>query len=224
MGRRPFVPRRRATRAAAAVCVAVGVWLLADAALVRGRSFVWQEINASRFGRLAPAGVLESPLPSGPWAGHGSSAATRVGSALASGRAFKRGEAVARLRVPRLGLDSLVAEGTDRATLALGPGHLEGSALPGGRDNCIIAGHRDGAFARLRTVRPGDTVEVTGADGTHRYRVLDVRVVPKEDNSVLRPSPRPLLTLITCYPFEHVGPAPKRLVVIGELLDDGGPA
>jgi len=219
MNRRSSTALGRALRVAGVVCLATGGWILAEAALLRGRSLVWQSLNGARFGRLAPPADGESPLPPGPWARLTLTGAGQGGLGPAAARAFKHGDAVARLRLPRLGLDSVIAEGTDRATLALGPGHLEGSALPGGRDNCIIAGHRDGAFARLRNVRPGDTVEITAADGTHRYRVLHVRVVPKEDTSVLRPSPRPLLTLITCYPFEHVGPAPQRLVVVGEMLD-----
>ncbi len=209
MGARACGAGRAAARLAGAACIAAGTWLLADTALIRGRGFVWQEIHAPRFApRIAPVDP-ESPLP-----------AVRPDAATTSaGRAFKRGEAVARLRLPRLGLDSVIIEGTDRKSLSLGPGHLEGSGLPGERDNCIIAGHRDGAFARLGAVRPGDTVDLTDADGSHRYRVLQVRVVPKEDTSVLRPTTRPLLSLITCYPFDHVGPAPQRLVVVGEMLD-----
>ena len=205
---------RAAARVTGAACVLAGAWLLANTAFVRGRGFLWQELHAPPFSfRIAPADP-ESPLP-----------AVRPDIARRpAGRAFKRGEAVAHLRLPRLGLDSVIIEGTDRASLSLGPGHLEGSGLPGDSDNCIIAGHRDGAFARLRSVRAGDTVELTASDGTHRYRVLLVRVVSKEDTSVLRPSSRPLLTLITCYPFEHVGPAPQRLVAVGELLPEDDPA
>ncbi len=130
------------------------------------------------------------------------------------------GEAVARLRIPRLGIDAVVTEGTDPVSLRLGPGHMPGSALPGEADNCIIAGHRDGAFQRLVAVRAGDVVEIEGPLGVSRYRVWDVEVVKKDDTRPLAPSRRAELTLVTCYPIHYVGPAPRRLVVRGELVGD----
>ena len=131
------------------------------------------------------------------------------------------GSPLARLRVARLGIDAVVVEGSDPASLLLGPGHLEGSALPGEPDNCIIAGHRDGPFGRLRSVQRGDVVELaTRAGRTTRYSVRSVDIVDKDDTRVLAPTDGPLLTLVTCYPFHYIGHAPRRFIVRAVLLDD----
>ena len=46
-----------------------------------------------------------------------------------------------------------------------------------------------------------------------------VLVMLKDDAAVLSPTDRPTLTLVTCYPFRYPGPAPRRLVVRGELVE-----
>ena len=118
---------------------------------------------------------------------------------------------------------TVVVEGTDSRSLSLGPGHLEGSALPGAPDNCVIAGHRDGPFGRLREARAGDVLELAGRAGAvARYRVLSVEVVGEDDTRALAPSRDPRLTLVTCYPFHFLGRAPRRFVVRAALLDDRG--
>jgi sortase A len=135
----------------------------------------------------------------------------------------RHGTPVARLRVARLGIEAVVVEGTDPGSLLLGPGHLEGSALPGEPDNCIIAGHRDGSFGRLRSVRQGDVVELaTGAGRTARYSVRSVEIVDKDDTRALARTDGPLLTLVTCYPFHYIGRAPRRFIVRAVLLGDQG--
>jgi len=178
---------------------------LVYAGIVTTRAWVWQVRHADRF-QVAPRVATPPSRPREP---------LPVDPAPPS-----RGGALARLRVPRLGIDVVVAEGTDSRTLSLGPGHLEGSALPGQSDNCIIAGHRDGPFSRLRGARPGDRVEITDVAGLKSYRVDSVDVIDKRDTRVLAPSSTPLLTLVTCYPFHYVGHAPRRFIVRATLLDD----
>ena len=46
----------------------------------------------------------------------------------------------------------------------------------------------------------------------------DTRVISPKDVSVLDPTPEPTLTLVTCYPFRYVGPAPERFIVRADLL------
>jgi LPXTG-site transpeptidase (sortase) family protein len=125
----------------------------------------------------------------------------------------RHGEALGRLRVRRLGLDVMVAEGSDVATLRLGPGHMEGSALPGEGDNCIIAGHRDGPFRALRRIRRGDLIEMRTGRTVYHYEVRSVGVVGRDDTTPLARAAEPILTLVTCYPFDFVGPAPGRFIV-----------
>ena len=196
---------RRSLTVLSAAGLVAGTVLLGGAASLRLRAAAWQESNAVRF-EARPAGA--DPRPGSPaWPSAGERARPHLGRPMA------------RLRIDRLGLDTVVAEGTDDRILLRGPGHLRGSGLPGERDNCIIAGHRDGAFARLEGIREGDLVEVADDGGPKRYRVVRVEVVDKEDTAVLSPTDRPTLTLITCYPFRYPGPAPRRLVVRGELME-----
>jgi sortase A len=187
------------------LCVAAGAVLLLGAAVVRLKGIAWQGAHQDDF-QLPARG--RGPVPEG-------------ATASARSAAFKRGQAIGRLRLARLGIDAVVVEGTDARSLRLGPGHMEGTALPGDRDNCIVAGHRDGPFARLPSARAGDIVEISDGARTSRYEILHMHVVPKDDVRDLAPATQPILTLITCYPINHVGPAPNRLVVRAALLEDG---
>jgi len=183
-----------------------GASLLVCAASITVRSRIWQGRNADLF-----AAATEP-----------ASDATRSFGAAAPGPP-RRGEALALLRAPRLGIETVVVEGTDSRSLSLGPGHLEGSALPGAPDNCVIAGHRDGPFGRLRAARPGDVLELAGRAGdVARYSVLSVEVVGQDDTRPLDPSREPRLTLVTCYPFYVLGRAGRRFIVRAALLDDRG--
>lgn len=115
--------------------------------------------------------------------------------------------------IPRLGTSAAILEGTGERSLEQGAGHVPGTALPAAAGNAAIAGHRDSVFRALRRVAIGDRVEVTTPASTHTYAVDSIRVVPPTDVSVLAPSRTEELTLITCYPFNYIGPAPERFVV-----------
>jgi len=97
--------------------------------------------------------------------------------------------------------------------LRLGAGHIEGTPLPGEPGNIGIAGHRDTFFRELKDVRENDEIDLQTATGLFRYEVDWVKVVAPDDNSVLATSTESALTLVTCYPFYLVGPAPNRFVV-----------
>ncbi len=117
------------------------------------------------------------------------------------------------LRIPRIGLEAPVLEGTDDWTLNRAVGHIDGTAAPGASGNCGIAGHRDGFFRGLKDVSPGDVLQLTTLHGSQEYRIEKIRIVPPEDISVLDPTPQATLSLVTCYPFYYVGSAPKRYIV-----------
>jgi sortase A len=127
---------------------------------------------------------------------------------------------VARLRVPEQGSDMIVLSGATGRTLAFGPGHLAGSALPGAPGNTVLSGHRDTHFAFLREIQLGAAIELRGADGaTRRYRVTERRVVHERETGWLAESVETKLTLITCYPFDAVLPGgPLRYVVTAHLV------
>jgi sortase A len=120
---------------------------------------------------------------------------------------------IGRMEIPRLSLSVIVMEGTTTTTLRHAAGHIEGTALPGQPGNVGISGHRDTFFRPLRHIEPNDLITLTTLAGEFRYRVLSSQVVPPDDVAVLDPSPTEILTLVTCYPFYFVGPAPSRFIV-----------
>ena len=111
-------------------------------------------------------------------------------------------------------------EGSDDRTLRRGAGHIEDTPLPGQRGNVGIAGHRDTVFRALRGAKAGDALSLTMPDRVYQYRVTRTLIVKPEDVYVLDPTARPTLTLVTCYPFEFIGHAPKRFIVQAELVDE----
>ncbi len=127
--------------------------------------------------------------------------------------------AIAILRIPKIHVEVAVLEGTDDLTLNRGVGHVAGTANPGEIGNIAIAGHRDGFFRGLKDVALGDTIEMSTKDRTETYIIDRITVVDPNDVSVLTPSRRPVLTLITCYPFYFIGSAPKRYIVQASVAD-----
>lgn len=128
------------------------------------------------------------------------------------------GHAVMLIRIPRLGLDAAVIEGTGLDQLAEGPGHYPGSALPGERGNTAIAGHRTTyghPFNRLDELRVGDHVVLTTATADFDYTVAEApRVVSPGDVGVINDLGDSRLTLTTCNPKYS---ASQRLVVVAHL-------
>ena len=138
--------------------------------------------------------------------------------AEAEAPALRPGDPVARLTVPDLALDVMALEGVDEATLDRGAGHFPGSALPGEPGNASFAAHRDTFFRALGRVGEGTEIHLETSRGAHVYRVTETRVVGPDAVEVVAPLPGSQLTLVTCYPFDWVGPAPRRFVVRAVLL------
>ena len=135
--------------------------------------------------------------------------------------ALHRGAPVATLWIPRVELSAVVLHGSDAQTLRRGPGHLENTPLPGQPGNVVIAGHRDSFFWPLRNIRLGDDIFLDTPRGRVHYEVTSVRVVKPHDISVLAPTARAIVTLITCYPFWVFGNAPDRFVVRAAAVVNG---
>jgi sortase A len=123
------------------------------------------------------------------------------------------GAPLAILSIPKTGLEVPVLAGTDDLTLNRGVGLIDGTPRPGEIGNAGVAGHRDGFFRCLKDVGVGDTIEVRSLSARHSYIVESIRIVQPEDVSVLDPTPSPVLTLVTCYPFYFIGSAPQRYIV-----------
>jgi sortase A len=123
------------------------------------------------------------------------------------------GGPLGRIEIASIGLTAMVEEGTGRKTLQRGVGHIVGTSLLGQSGNAGLAGHRDTFFRKLRNIHEGDEITVTTLAGTFLYRVDLISIVEPQDSAVLRDSGGDFLTLVTCYPFTFVGPAPKRFIV-----------
>jgi sortase A len=123
---------------------------------------------------------------------------------------------VGRLEIPRLGVSVMVVEGVDDSDLKRAVGHIPRTALPWESGNVGIAGHRDTFFRPLRSIQRDDAITVSTFHGAYSYRVVSTSVVRPEDIQVLYPAGRDSLTLVTCFPFEYVGAAPKRFIVRAE--------
>ena len=129
------------------------------------------------------------------------------------------GSVIAKLEAPSVQMTTTVLEGSDDATLSRGAGHIEDTPFPGQPGNIGIAGHRDTVFRPLRRIKVGDPLQITTANRTYRYRISKTLIVGPDDVYVLDPTAHPTVTLVTCYPFEFIGHAPKRFIVQAELID-----
>jgi sortase A len=132
---------------------------------------------------------------------------------------LEEGAYVGTLLIPRFNAVMAVRQGERESTLRRGPGHLPSTPLPGEAGNSVIAGHRDTHFYILKDIQIGDDIVIQQNSVEFRYRVRHTEVVKPTDTQVLLPTIEPTLTLITCYPFYFIGPAPRRFVVVAELLE-----
>ena len=126
---------------------------------------------------------------------------------------LREGDVIGRLDVPRFGISVIVLQGIAENTLTVGAGHVPETPLPGAAGNIVIAAHRDTFFRKLDGIRPGDRIQVATLRGSYEYIVDSTEVVDPDDIQVMESRGRSELTLITCYPFYLVGPAPKRFIV-----------
>ena len=135
------------------------------------------------------------------------SAADAARKILADARRYRRkepqGAAIGRLVVPRLGLNMVLVNGTDTATLKKGPGRDPHTYMPGERELVYIAGHRTtylAPFAHIDDLRPGDRVTLRMPYARFDYRVTGHRIVDSHDLSVLRSHHREVVALQACHP------------------------
>lgn len=191
--------------------LAVGILALSYCAFVRLDASLYQAYQTWRFERALkgskPAiGSVEQLHPS-PLPALAEADRARVESAALEG------SPLGRIEIGTIGLSAMILEGTDGKTLRRAVGHIPGTALPGQQGNIAITGHRDTFFRGLRNIHKDDEITLTTLDGAYSYRVDFTQVVQPEDIAVLDHSDDAILTLVTCYPFYFVGPAPERFVV-----------
>src|SRR5450759_3312564 len=190
------------------VLFAGGVLLLAYCAFVLVDTRIFQQGERRQLERLlavrqeTKGGASPAPSPTAP----------------ANPPPARTGGLMGRIEIPRLGLSAIVMEGIGAKTLRRAVGHIPGTALPGQPGNVAISGHRDTFFRPLRNIRQNDIITLTTLLGEYRYRVVSTRVVHPDNVAMLDPSNSEVLTLVTCYPFYFVGPAPNRFIVRAERV------
>jgi len=173
----------------------LGFWQLGRGALIPAKAWLAQELMQRAWQR-AQAGLPDTrPWP---WADT---------------------QPVARLIARDGDIELIVLAGASGRTLAFGPGHMATSVLPGDAGNSIIAGHRDTHFRFVRTLRVGDRIVVERSDGRQLvFRVTGTDVVDARYGSLLLDTETPMLSLVTCYPFDsHDTGGPMRYVVSAAL-------
>jgi sortase A len=215
--------RRRLVRALSTVLIAIGALVLADAAA----TLLWQEpITAlqTRLRQDSLAGDLHRLQARGP---------TRLEARALTGldgdrrriaflaRSLQRrtaaGDAIGRLRIPRIGADFVLVKGSDPADLRSGPGTYDGTPLPGVAGTAAIAGHRTtylAPFRHLDDLRPRDRITVEMPYATFTYRVERTRIVAADALWILRRTGYDRLVLSACHPLFS---AAQRIVVFARL-------
>jgi sortase A len=180
----------------------VGVLALGYWSVVFLSSRVYQVIEGREFSRAVQAMAVQDPKTVG----------TRP-TAKPKPQRQMDGAVIGSLAIPRLGLSTIVVEGSGDRELKVAAGHIPGTSFPGQVGNVGIAAHRDTFFRPLRRIRKDDTIVLTTLNGKFDYRVVSTDIVTPDDVQVLFPAESETLTLVTCYPFNFVGSAPERFIV-----------
>ena len=192
---------RRALIWGSAVSVASGLACLAWFVFYQVDAAVYEQ---SQTALLQEESSGESPVPE---AAAGATRSPRVDPKV-----------LGRIEIARLGVSGVIRDGVDGETLRRAVGRVPNSARPGEKGNLVLAAHRQQQFRGLRHVRPGDRIRLTTPRGRFEYEVERAWVVEPQEVSVMDATPGRQITLLTCYPFDYVGPAPQRFVVRGRQV------
>jgi sortase A len=183
--------------------VLVWAWGLSEGALyqyAQGVQFATEVSDTE----LGSAGNPAAPQADPPFA---------ISTMLAPRLAGRDSSLIGKLEIPSIQLSVMLREGVDAASLRKAAGHLPSSALPGDSGNFVLLGHRDTFFRPLRGIAQGDTIRVRSLRQVFTYTVDSIRIESPELSWAVQDTSAPVLTLITCFPFDYVGPAPRRFVV-----------
>lgn len=188
-----------------------GIWFTTTNAYTLLKGYLlYKTSQAQETEKVAPAAKQDTALAS-------EDPEQEVHTALYSERPAI-GEEFGELYIPKLEATLPIFHGTDEDELAKGVGHFADSVLPGEDDNTILSGHRDTVFRELGEVGKGDLLIVRTIAGEFTYRVKNVRIVDADDRTVIVPKPKATLTVSTCYPFDFIGDAPDRYILVADLV------
>lgn len=151
----------------------------------------------------------------------GAADAEKLNQLAATFRAGLQNEqTIARIEIPRIGVNDIVVEGTNEGALLKGPGHLVETPLPGMGGNFAVAGDRvlyGGPFLNLDEVENNDEIILQTPYGNFNYTVVNKAITVPEDVSMLQPVVgQELITLITCDPPWDTS---HRLIIQGRLTN-----
>ena len=215
---------RRFLHTFSAVLIVAGALLIADAVL----TVTWQEPSSALYAHLEQRRLDDSlkrlqttdlpPVDRRALASLKSDSRRLAFAARSLDRQAKPGEPVGRIRMPRIGVTTVVVAGTTGKALRKGPGHYPSTPLPGVRGTVGIAGHRTtyGApFRKIDKLKKGDRVEVEMPYGSFLYEVERTRIVPPSATYVTKRVSYDRLVLSACHPLYS---AEQRIVVFARLV------
>jgi sortase A len=175
---------------------AVGIWQLSTAGVIQAKAWVAPKLIERAWQR-----TLDEHRPVKPWP-------------------WADTWPVAHLAVPAMDIERYVLAGAHGSSLPFGPGHMDGSALPGEPGSVIIAGHRDTHFGFLHEIRPGAILQLTSMRG-HRFdfEITGQEIVDARLHGISPLSTGSELILVTCQPTKGMPfRGPYRLVVTAKPI------
>ncbi|SFS85800.1 sortase [Marininema halotolerans] len=133
---------------------------------------------------------------------------------------IKIGQSIGDLIIPRIKARVPLIEGIGSNELAKGVGHYPGKGMvfPGETGHAVLAGHRETTFKKMKDIKKGDHLIIVNDEGTFTYKVHKMWIVKANNRTVIVPKKKPILTLITCYPFQMFGSSPQRYIVESQLV------
>jgi sortase A len=190
--------RRKGLKWAAAACFILGLALAGNSFFIHAKALAAQVLLHRAWSATQATGAAAKPWP---WADT---------------------TPIARLFAPAQDVDLFVLAGATGRTLAFGPGHHDGSAMPGRPGNVVLSAHRDTHFRFLRQLAIGDAliVELPAGQRFH-YRVRETQITDQRDLRLPRLPTEPTLTLVTCYPFGAVETGGTQRYVVVATADGG---
>ena len=176
--------------------MSLSIWQLFEAGYIHAKAWIAQQLIQVAWDDTVTSANAQQPWP---WADT---------------------QAVARLTAKDGTVDLVVLSGTSGRTLAFGPGHMAGTALPGSFGNVVVSGHRDTHFSFLKHLGAGDQLTLQSTNGnTKVYEVIGTEVVHQNNVAVAMDAGDDRITLITCYPFDAPIPGgPMRYVVVARSI------
>jgi len=200
---------RRLLHIGSIMLITAGVVVLMDA----GLTLVWQEPLSAAYGAFkqgqaaSQLNQLEAQYPTAA----DLQAISRVRGNAAKARVLadrfephlQEGHAIGRIKIDRIGLNIVVIQGTDTASLEKGPGHYRNTPLPGQPGTVAIAGHRTtylAPFRHIDEIQNGDEIRLEMPYAAFTYTVQRHQIVDPSDVGIIKPVGYPQLVLTACHP------------------------